>query len=329
MFSSPSRRADCRPGFDVGAKAHTCLMARRMTPAQARAALQKAQRDQKRAVDKYNRDARKHNASVKRAVSAYNREVRNYNTKARAHNRAVENQRRRLQQEVSRLNSRPASTSFIEYRISSAALVDAYSRAEESLAVNPGSSADEQFLDLGSDEAANSVYLANALDGDGDAADAFTEDELRAPSMRDELNHFGEDLVNRWVGALFALSPENPDAARHFCASAREVVVTMLDTSAPDAEVKTADPDCQLTEAGAVTRRSKVEYLLRRQGVTTSGIADVVSSDVDNLLSLFRTFNDGTHGHSGRFTITELSAIRTRVESAIRFVHTIVTVPST
>lgn len=147
--------------------------------------------------------------------------------------------------------------------------------------------------------------------------------------MREELSHFGDDLVNRWVGALYALSPQNPDAARHFCTSAREVVITMLDASASDAEVKAADPTCQLTEAGAVTRRSKIEYLLRRQGVTTSEIADVVSSDVDNLLSLFRTFNDGTHGHSGRFAITELSAIRTRVESAIQFVHMVVAATAT
>jgi Predicted pPIWI-associating nuclease len=77
-----------------------------------------------------------------------------------------------------------------------------------------------------------------------------------------------------------------------------------------------------------VTRRSKIEYLLRRHGVTETGITDIVSSDVDNLLSLFRTFNDGTHGRSGRFTITELSAIRTRVEAAIRFVHTVVALPT-
>jgi hypothetical protein len=299
-----------------------------MTPAQVRAALQKAQRDQKRAIDNYNREAGKYNAAVKKAVNDYNREIRNYNSKARAHNRAVENQRRRLQQEFSRLNSRPASATFVAYRESTTAFVDAYSRAEASLATNPGSAADQQFLDLGSDEAANSVYLANALDGDGDPADALTEDELRAPSMQAELAHFGEDLVNRWVGALYALSPQNPDAARHFCTSAREVVITMLDTSAPDGEVKDADPSCQHTESGAVTRRSKIEYLLRRHGVTETGITDIVSSDVDNLLSLFRTFNDGTHGRSGRFTITELSAIRTRVEAAIRFVHTVVALPT-
>ena len=303
-------------------------MARRMTPAQVRAALQKAQRDQKRAIDDYNREVRKHNAAVKKAVNDYNREVRNYNSRARAHNRAVENQRRRLQQEIARLNSRPASTTFVSYRASTRSFVDTYNQAEVNLASSPGTAADHRFLNLGSDEAANSVYLANALDGDGDPADAFTEEELRAPSMQSELTHFGDDLVNRWVGALYALSPHNPDAARHFCTSAREVVITMLDTSASDVEVKRQDPKCQLTDSGAVTRRSKIAYLLRRQGVTAQGITEVVSEDVDNLLSLFRTFNEGTHGHSGRFNITELSAIRTRVESAIRFVHMVVSQPA-
>lgn len=299
-----------------------------MTPAQIRAALQKAQRDQKRAVDNYNREVRKRNAAVKKAVGDYNRAVRNYNSKARAHNREVENQRRRLRQEINRLNSRPASTTFVTYRASTQTFVDVYDRAEAGVAAGPASRADHRFLDLVSDEAANSVYLANALDGDGDPEDDFTEDDLRAPSMEAELGHFGTDLSQRWVGALFALSPSNPDAARHFCTSAREVVITMLDSSASDREVKQHDPSCELTDAGAVTRRSKVSYLLRRHGVESVDVADAVEEDVANLLSLFRTFNEGTHGRAGRFSVTELSAIRTRVESAIRFVHTVVTAPA-
>ena len=303
-------------------------MARRMTPAQIRAALQKAQRDQKRAIDNYNREVRKHNTAVKRAVSDYNRAVRNYNSKARAHNRGVENQRRRLRQEISRLNSRPTGKTFVTYRASTQAFVDVYDRAEAGVTAGPATRADQRFIDLVSDEAANSVYLANALDGDGDPEDDFAEAELRAPSMQAELAQFGTDLSQRWVGALYALSPSNPDAARHFCTSAREVVITMLDVSAPDQEVKKHDPTCELTGAGAVTRRSKVSYLLRRHGVRSVGVAEAVDEDVANLLSLFRTFNEGTHGHAGRFSVTELSAIRTRVESAIRFIRMVVTAPA-
>ncbi|HWV25658.1 MAG TPA: hypothetical protein VNZ66_00425 [Aeromicrobium sp.] len=302
-------------------------MARKVTPAQFKAAMQKAQRDQKRAIDKYNHEARKYNADVKKAVNDYNREVRRYNSKARAHNREVENQRRRLRQEVARLNSRPSATTFTAYRQSTSTFIETYERADESLTSHPGSPADQRFLDLVSDEAANSVYLANALDGDGDAESDFSEAQLRAPSLSAELGHFGEDVTNRWTGALYALSPHNPDAARHFCTSAREVVISMLDQAAPDAEVKQNDPDCDLTDKGAVTRRSKLTYLLRRHGATAPGVVSAVSEDVENLLSLFRTFNDGTHGHAGRFTATELSAIRTRVEAAIQFVYAVVSAP--
>ena len=40
-------------------------MARKVTPAQYKAAVQKAQRDQKHAIDAYNREARRYNAGVK------------------------------------------------------------------------------------------------------------------------------------------------------------------------------------------------------------------------------------------------------------------------
>lgn len=317
-------------------------MVRKMTPAQLRAAAQKAQREQKRAFDNYNREVRKQNVAAKkavddynrgqreqkRAIDRYNREVRTYNSRARVHNREVESQRRRINQELARLSSRPAVTTFTTYRSTTERFVETYTAAESRLASTPGSPVDQTFLDLASDEAANSVYLVNALEGDGAPEDDLTEAELRAPSMAAELAAFGTDLVNRWTGALYALSPGNPDAARHFCTSAREVIITMLDSSAPDAEVKSTDPGCELTDKGVPTRRAKINYLLGRHGVTASDLADVVEEDVNNVLALFRTFNAGTHGHAGRFSITQLTAIRTRVESAIGFIHQVTAAPT-
>lgn len=300
-----------------------------MTPAQARAAARKAQSDFNRAVNDYNRKVRAHNSEVQRqqqrrkqAIAAYNREVRAYNSKARAHNQRVESQWRRLEQEVRRLGSRPASGTFSTVRTTTASFVTAYGTAERSLAGASGPT--RLVLDRASDEAANSVYLLNALDGDGEPADDLSEEDLRAPSMAKELAAFGEDLVNRWTGALYSLSPSNPDAARHFCTSAREVVIAILDQSAPDKTVLHEAPGCEVTEKGVPTRRAKIAFLLRRQGVDSEDLADVVDQDVDNVLSLFRTFNDGTHGRAGRFSITELTAIRTRVESAIGFLHLLV-----
>jgi hypothetical protein len=292
-----------------------------MTPAQFQAAMREAQRKQKQAIDRYNRAVRQHSAAVKKAVNDYNREVRAYNAKVRAHNAKVENQRRRLNQEIRRLNSRPAATTFVTYRTSVETLTRSYGVAEERLAGRSLSVAEREIVDRGSAEAANSVYLLNAMDGDGAQEDDPTEDELRSPSMVAELSAFSRDLVDRWKGALFSLSPDNPDAARHFCTSAREVLISMLDIAAPDAGVTAADPNCDLTDKGVPTRRAKIRYLLSRKDIAETAIEDLVEDDMDNVLALFRTFNDGTHGHAGRFTITQLNAIRIRVESAIGFIH--------
>lgn len=298
-------------------------MVRRMTPAQARAAMRSAQQKHKQAIDKVNREIQKRNSAIKKAVNDYNREVRAYNAKARTHNAKVENQRRRLNQEIRRLQARPTSPTLATYRTSVTTLTRTYTAAESRLANGGLTPAGRELVDRGSDEAANSVYLLNAMDGDGAPEEDPTEEDLRGPSMQAELAEFGQDLVDRWVGALFSLSPHNPDAARHFCTSAREVLITMLDTEAPDAAVLAGFPSCDTTEKGVPTRRSKVRYLLKRKGIEESAIEDLVDEDMNNVLALFRDFNDGTHGHAGRFTITQLNAIRMRVESAIGFIHTL------
>ncbi|WP_221857300.1 hypothetical protein [Microbacterium marinilacus] len=294
-----------------------------MTPAQLKAALNRAQRQQKQAVDKYNREARRYNAAVKKSVNDYNREVRVYNAKARAHNTAVRNHRSRLEQEIRRLNSRPSSTTFVSYRTSVESLGLSYVSTEERLTGRQVTPAERDLMDRVSEEAANSAYLLNAMDGDGAPEDDPTEEELREASMQSELAPFGQDLVDRWSGALFSLSPRNPDAARHFCTSAREVLIAMIDHAAPDQGVVEADPTCDRTDRGVPTRRAKVGFLLRRKGVSVDEIEALIEQDVDNVLTLFRDFNDGTHGHAGRFTITQLSALRNRVESAISFIHTL------
>ncbi|MEU4414859.1 hypothetical protein AB0G00_12670 [Nocardia salmonicida] len=299
-------------------------MARKMTLAQARAAIRAAQQ-QKQAVNKHNRDVRQYDAAVKKAVNDYNREVRSYNAKAREHNTKVKNQRRRLDQEIRRLRSRPATLTFVTYRSSVATLTQTYAAAETRLLSGALSTAGRELVDYGSEEAANSVYLLNAMDGDGEPEDDPTEEGLRGPSMQAELLAFGQDLVDRWTGALFSLSPRNPDAARHFCTSAREVLITMIDDRAPDAAVTAALPDCDMTDKGVPTRRSKIRYLLGRKGIDEKALEDLVEEDVNNVLMLFRDFNNGTHGHAGRFTVTQLNAIRIRVESAIGFIHTLCT----
>jgi hypothetical protein len=53
--------------------------------------------------------------------------------------------------------------------------------------------------------------------------------------------------------------------------------------------------------------------------------ADFVEKDMENVVQLFRVFNDGTHGSSGRFEYIQLVAIRARVQGAVSFLRGIIT----
>jgi hypothetical protein len=119
------------------------------------------------------------------------------------------------------------------------------------------------------------------------------------------------------------LNPQNPDAARHFCTSAREVFVQILDLNSPDEKVLALNPSCDTTSGGQPTRKEKIRYLLSRCGLLTAEAVDFVDEDVKNVLALFRVFNDGTHGSSGKFGLNKLISIKTRVEDGITYLFSI------
>ena len=134
------------------------------------------------------------------------------------------------------------------------------------------------------------------------------------------LREFSPDFADRWRGALFALHPDNRDAARHFCTSAREILTGILTNNAPNDLVVAAIPDCERTKSGAPTRRAKLHYFLCRQGLELNALTDFCETDIDNVLGLFKVFNEGTHGSAGKFSIPQLQTLRKRVEDGILFV---------
>ncbi|MFC7497063.1 MULTISPECIES: hypothetical protein [unclassified Nocardioides] len=287
-------------------------MVKRMTPAQARAALRRAQSQQRQAVAKYNREVDKYNRSVKKAVNDYNRE-------ARAHNARVRSNRQKLQRELNKLQSQTTTTTYVTYGTSVRSLATAFDRVDEVADREDATQSVVDFAEMSEAETANSVEVLNALlDQSPDVAD---DPAMREPSLVAELSAFSEDLVMRWKGALFSLNPANPDAARHFCTSAREILTLMIQSSAPDKAVLADNPNCDLMPQGTPSRRAKVRYLLAKKGLNQQEIEDFVEGDLDNVIELFKTFNDGTHGAAGKFTVRQLLAIRTRVESAIQFLH--------
>jgi hypothetical protein len=289
-----------------------------MTPAQAQAEIRRAQQRQRnavakanRAINQYNQAARRHNAGVKRAVNDYNREVR-------AHNQRVRTNRAQLRRELARAEaaqrrSTPAATT---YRRSVSTLVERWDVID---ATADASSMDGALVDLAERETANSVAALNELDGSADDPPS----RLADTAIADELVQLGGDLDQRWRGALFSLHESNPDAARHFCTSAREIITAVLKSDVTDDDIAAEFPDAARTPQGTITRRERIRYLLHRRGETNTDMVDFVDSDVENVIDLFKAFNDGTHGTAGRFTMAQLAALKRRVEDAILFLHRI------
>lgn len=289
-------------------------MVRKFNASQFRSQVRQAQQKQQQAIRKVNSAIDKYNRDVKKAVDEYNRDVR-------AHNSAVRANRARLQSELRRLNSSP--TTVVRYTTSTRLVRTLEKRfVGVEAAVESGRWDDpDNLLDLAESEAAESIASLNRLrEVDGEASA-----DLQATTLATELADISPDLQDRWAGALFALNPRNPDAARHFCTSAREMLTAILDIEAPDADVIAADPGYFKTPNGGVSRRAKIHYCLGRSGNAIAEMVEFVDADIDGVIGLFDDFNQGTHGAAGRFPMTELIVLKERVESAVKFIHRLVT----
>lgn len=291
-------------------------MARRLTPSQIRSQLRQAEQKQRQAISKFNSAVRKYNSDVKRAVDDYNREARAHNQRARAN-------RQRLRAEIARLNSQSSGTRYVILRRSVQTVRQSFVGIETAAEAGTWRGGDDLF-EMSEGEAANSVAVLNALLAEPNGATLDDDGALRQTTITDELEQIDPDLDARWSGALFSLHPSNPDAARHFCTSAREILTRILEGEAPDDAVKTANPTYPKTPSGGVSRRARIRYCLDRQGTYDPSLQAFVEADLDNVLTLFQDFNRGTHGTAGRFDLGQLAAIKKRVEDAIRFLHRLV-----
>ncbi len=292
-------------------------MPRRITPSQFRSMQRQAQAKQRQQIQKINRDIRQYNSKLrqynatrKRAIDAYCRDVR-------AHNARVRTNRSRLKTALQRLAQQTITVRYTVLHESVTTLSTAYDRLDSA-------GADPFLSDLAEQEAANSVAALNSLLGDTEDAEGADEN-LNDTLIAGELALISPDLDRRWRGAIYALNPENPDAARHFCTSTREIVTTILDTKAPDSDVFTRFPGCQTTDQGTPTRRAKIHYCLNLSGSADDALENFIDANIDNVVTLFTELNAGTHGPAGKFSLPQLVAIKTRVQDAIRFMCQIVT----
>ena len=297
-------------------------MARRVTQAQLRSMMRQAQAKRKQAIDKFNREVRARNQKVKATVNEYNREANRYNSQVRTHNARVRANQNRLRRELSRLARAASQPRYVTFRMSVESVQRSYVRLESNADASLYGDHYNEVLDLSEREAANSASVMNALLGDTEGSEH--QEDIHSTKIDHILSATSSDLRDRWRGALYSLNPRNPDAARHFCTSARELLTRILDSRAPDSVVLQEMPECDTTPNGTPTRRSKIRYFLHRKRMADETLEDFVENNMNNVLHLFREFNDGTHGSSGHFTHHQLVAIKKRVEDAVAFLWSII-----
>lgn len=291
-------------------------MARRVTPSQFRSMIRQAEAKQRQNIQSLNNKIRQHNSRVRRYNTERKQAIDAYNRRVHEHNARVRSNRARLDSALRRLGQQTGTVRYRVLRQSAFALYDAYRRLDNA-DTNPF------FSDLAERETANSAMVVNNLIGDSDGLEV-SDDQLNIAGISTELSHISPGLDRRWHGAVYALNPGNPEAARHFCSSAREILTVILDTGAPDADVIAHFPNCQRTKRGTPTRRAKVEYCLDSKGMVDDTLEDFADANSTDLLTLFKELNAGTHGPSGKFSLSQLAAIKTRVEDGIRFICNIV-----
>lgn len=294
-------------------------MVTRINLSQFKSKLRQIESQQRQAVNRYNQQVRQHNQRVQQHVRDLNSAISRYNQEVRSYNNRLRNHQQRLRSEIRRLETQP-TTRHVLFRESVVRVSTAYERLDRSTAVASLSPQENFFVDLSEREAANTVGLFNALAEDKSQPSAEEPaDDLQQTAIVDEIAVVSEDLDSRWRGALFALNPRNPEAARHFCTSVREIFTEVLELKAPDGSVFSSFPSCSRTPRGNATRRSKIVYLLAQKGIQNAELADFASEDVDNVIELFDVLNGATHGASGRLDIPTLRQVKKRVEDGLFF----------
>jgi hypothetical protein len=277
-------------------------MAKKFNAAQFRSQLNQS-------INRYNQQVREYNRKVDQAINKYNQAVRQHNARVKAN-------RQRLNSAIARLNSQSSIRHSIT-TTSSIRLYQSYQQLDSRFESGYLNESYGDWIDLAEREAANSAELSNSLQAPAESGQFIGP--VITSTISYELRGISEDLDNRWKGAIFSLNPHNPDAARHFCTSSREVIIQLINLKAPDDEVKRNYGSVKLTNMGEPTRRSKIEYLLHLN--QRDALADFTDSNIDDVMNLFGEFNDGTHGTAGRYSYDQLLKLKTRVEGSILYLY--------
>ncbi len=263
----------------------------------------------------------KTNQQLKRIQRDTERQIKRETTKMiNDYKKNIRKNYQKLQKELNRFNNSQHMTT--KYTISVKNLNSSYEKVNATYNQLNSTTKEKEIFNYIEQENVNNLTVANTLISSDAEEDIGTE--LQDNVIGNQLKKLSDDLNNRWLGAIFALNPHNPDATRHFCTSTREIFTEIFDKYAKDKEVFSIFPDCDKTDRGTATRKSKIKYFLYKKGIDIKNADEFIDNDIDNILELYHILSDGTHGEAGRYNIIQLKAIKKRVEDGINFLCSIV-----
>lgn len=289
-------------------------MARKFSSSQLRSQVRQVE-------NKFNRDV---NLKINRLNREVQKTLNSYNADIKQQKSNISRNSLRIQKELERLIANNGNKASSSYKASVEVLHSSYKSVLIKFDMKDSISPVQEFIyDRMENENANSLETANVVLNDYKSD--ITEYSLQDTIIINQLSSISKDLDERWKGALFSLNPINPDATRHFCTSAREIFTEIFDMKAKDIEVFKIYPNCAKTERGNATRRFKIKYFLYNKGFQDDSTEEFIENDIENILNLFHELSSGTHGKTGKYTITQLNSIKKRVEDGILFLCSIAT----
>ena len=146
----------------------------------------------------------------------------------------------------------------------------------------------------------------------------ISEIEVEASMCIPLLEAVDPDLAKLYTGARAALRGTNPDRARHFLSSLRELWSHLLRQIAPDKQVLEWIPKDgkKLLYKGKPTREARILYLCRN--LNNGPLSDFIKTDTHAFIELYNVFNR-IHKLNPKLSDQELRALQLRTDSWLTY----------
>lgn len=212
------------------------------------------------------------------------------------------------------------SKSFLDFSLSYTTLFQSFEKSDFGVLISP-----PKISQLPSIEYFNASDLINVISAENVESELEEQKQQVQNEINDEiegtlpilLSELDENLIRLWEGARDALDSRNADRVRHFAISLRELFTQVIHRLAPDDYVREWSTSPQDFSRNRPTRRARLLFICR--GINHGPFVDFVKKDIAAVLEFTNLFQRGTHEVTAPYTEEQLVALRSRMESMLRF----------